>query len=182
MMDLRESFQMDEEFLRVGRLSLTKSRHSHAVHIANNMRKADARECYIHNLTPLEALTESLEIHDAKTYTIKFDHTPIGMCGNVPIDNNMARIWLLGTDDINKNFRPFLRGCIPTINLIQGTYSSVENFVPVDHADTVMWLTWCGFVFDEDVYEINSHMFMRFERCLLDKNNVIDFKSRPVMH
>lgn len=173
---------MAKELLRVGRLSLIKSLPEHAEIVADDMRKADARECYIHNLTPLEALTEPLAINNAITYTIKFDEMPIGMCGNVPIDEERARIWLLGTNAITYNFRPFLRGCNSTIKILQRGFDYLENFVPADHHDTIMWLTWCGFTFDKELYEINSHMFMRFERCFLDKNNVIDFTSRPVMH
>lgn len=173
---------MAKELLRVGRLSLNKSLPEHAEHVADNMRKADVRECYIHNLTPLEALTEPLVIDGAETYTIKFDKTPIGMCGNVPIQGDQGRVWLLGTDDITNNFRPFLRGCKETIDILQANYRTLENFVPADHHDTIMWLTWCGFLFDDKIYELNSHMFMRFERCVVDTNNVIDFTSRPVMH
>jgi len=174
--------QMANEVIRVGRLSLIKSLPEHAERVADNMRKADVRECYIHNLTPLEALTEPFVIDGAVTYTLRLDETPIGMCGNVPIDDVHARIWLLGTNGINYNFRPFLRGCCATIDLLQGSFASVENYVPVDHHDTIMWLSWCGFTFDETMYEINSHTFMRFERCAVDKNDGIGELSRPVMH
>lgn len=173
---------MANEALRVGRLSLIKSLPEHAERVADNMRKADVRECYIHNLTPLEALTEPMVIDGAVTYTLRLDETPIGMCGSVPIDDTHGRIWLLGTNAINYNFRPFLRGCRPTIQLLQGHYASVENFVPADHHDTIMWLSWCGFTFDQSMYEIHSHTFMRFERCAVDKNDGIGELSRPVMH
>jgi hypothetical protein len=32
------------------------------------------------------------------------------------------------------------------------------------------------------MYEMNSHTFMRFERCAVDKNDGIGELSRPVMH
>lgn len=170
------------EPVRVGRLSLIKSLPEHAEYVADNMRKLDVRECYIHNLTPLEALTEPMAIHGAVTYTLRLDKTPIGMCGTVPIDDTSGRVWLLGTDQITHHFRPFLRGCKPTVELLQSHYGMIENFVPADHHDTIMWLSWCGFVFDRTMYEINGHTFMRFERCVADKNNVIGELSRPVMH
>ena len=173
---------MVHEVIRVGRLSLIKSLPEHAEQVADNMRKADVRECYIHHLSPLEALTEPFAIDGSVTYTLKLDKIPIGMCGTVPTKANKARVWLLGTDGITNNFRPFLRGCRPTIELLQATYYSIENYVPADHHDTIMWLAWCGFTFDEHLYEIQGHTFMRFVRCALDKNNGIGELSRPVMH
>lgn len=173
---------MADELIRVGRLSLIKSLPEHAEKISSNMRKADVRECYIHNLTPLEALTEPFGYKNSITYTIRLDKIPIGMCGTVPIHGNKARVWMLGTDDITHSFRPFLRGCRPVIDLLQATYYSIENFVPVDHHETIMWLSWCGFDFDSNVYDISGHTFMRFVRCAIDKNNVMDELTRPVMH
>ena len=48
---------MAKEFVRVGRLSLIKSRPEHAEIIADELRLHDLRECLIHGLQPLEALT-----------------------------------------------------------------------------------------------------------------------------
>lgn len=173
---------MANELVRVGRLSLVKSLPDHAEQIADNLRLFDKRECYIHGLSPIEALTEPLAVSKSKTYTIKLDHKPIAMCGTVPQDVNSARVWMLGTSDINNNFRPFLRGCKPVINLLQANYSLIENFVPADHHDTIMWLSWCGFVFDETIYELHGHNMMRFVRCKSHHNDVIAELIRPVMH
>lgn len=167
---------------RVGRLSLVKSRPDDPDIIAPYLRLHDKRECLILGLDPLEALREPLAIDGAKTYTIRLDDDPIAMCGNVPISDDMARIWMLGTGGINNNFRPFLRGCKGVINILQDNYDMVENFVPVDHHDTIMWLSWCGFTFDDDLYEVNGHSMMRFVRCINHKNNVYYLQQRPVMH
>jgi len=173
---------MAKEVLRVGRLSLIKSLPYHAEKIADYLRRPDMRECWISDLSPMEALTEPLVIHGAVTYTITFDGVVSGMVGTVPLDNDTARVWLLGTDGITNNFRPFLRACKPAMELLQANYSVLENFVPADHHDTIMWLSWCGFTFDQEMYEIYGHTFMRFERCAVDKNDVIGELSRPVMH
>ena len=167
---------------RVGRLTLIKSRTHDPDLLAPYLRLNDKRECLILGLDPLEALREPLAIDGAKNYTIRFDEDPIAMCGTVPISDEMARVWMLGTGGINNNFRPFLRGCKEVIRILQGGYEMIENFVPVDHHDTIMWLTWCGFTFDDDLYEVNGHMMMRFVRCINQKNNVYYLQQRPVMH
>ena len=169
---------MANEALRVGRLSLIKSLPEHAERIADNMRKPDVRECYIHNLTPLEALTEPMVIQCSYLHC-DLTRRRLGCVG--AYYRRYPRTHLAAWPYVY-NFRPFLRGCRPTIELLQGHYASVENFVPVDHHDTIMWLSWCGFTFDENMYEIHSHTFMRFERCAVDKNDGIGELSRPVMH
>lgn len=173
---------MAKEFVRVGRLSLIKSRPHDAESIADDLRLHDLRECLIHGLQPLEALTEPFAVDGAHTYTLMLDETPIGMCGTVPIEDSGARVWLLGTHGITNNFRPFLRGCTETIALLQNGYEYIENFVPADHHDTIMWLSWCGFVFDDNMYEMHGHTMMRFVRCTPQHNDVIGGFTRPVMH
>ena len=173
---------MDKELMRIGRLSLVNSVPEHAERICDYLRFNDRRECMIYGATPLEALTEPLVISGAKTFTLKLDNEPIAMTGNVPIEDGCGRIWMLGTGAINNNFRPFLRGCRGVINLLQEGYHSLENYVPVDHHETIMWLAWCGFTFDDDTHEVCDHKMMRFVRCVNEKNNVYYLDKRPVIH
>ena len=170
------------EILRVGRLSLVYSKVEDAEDLCNRLRFFDKRECYIWGVTPLEALTEPFADDGSITYTIKFDDEIIAMCGTVPIDDSKARVWMLGTQSINNNYRPFLKGCKKVIELLQSDYLELENYIPSDHQDTIMWLTWCGFSFPEnESYEICGHSMLRFVRCQKRKNNVYPL-IRPVMH
>jgi len=52
--------------MRVGRLSLIKSRPEDAEAIADSLRFFDKRECMIWGFTPLEALTEPFAIDGAR--------------------------------------------------------------------------------------------------------------------
>lgn len=173
---------MVKELARVGRLSLIEGRPHHAEEIADSLRFHDKRECMIWGLPPIEALTEPFAIRGSRIYTIKMDDRPIAMCGVVPLEEGQGRVWMLGTGAVNNNFRPFLRGCKKVIEILQGDLDSIENFVPVDHHETIMWLSWCGFTFDEETYEMNGHIMMRFVRCRERQNNVYYLNQRPVMH
>ena len=116
-----------------------------------------------------------------KTYAIKLNETVLALCGTVPIEDNAGRVWMLGTGGINNNYRLFLRGCKQAIDILQGKYDTIENSVPEDHTDTIMWLSWCGFVFDAQKYNIHGHNMMRFVRCRKPESNVY-YLERPVMH
>lgn len=172
---------MDEEVGRIKGLSLVKATIDHARMISDSLRMYDARECLIYGLTPLEALLEPFTVYGNKTYAIKLDETVLALCGTVPIEDNAGRVWMLGTGGINNNYRLFLRGCKQAIDILQGEYDTIENFVPEDHTDTIMWLSWCGFVFDAQKYNIHGHNMMRFVRCRKPESNVY-YLERPVMH
>ena len=141
---------------------------------------SDQKECLIYGVTPYQALTDCFGVEGARNYSIFIDDKCIAMCGTVPIEHDFGRVWFLGTIAINKNFRPFLRGCNKVIELLQGDYKQIENLCPVEHHDTVMWLSWCGFTFEDHPYDINDTIMVRFVRCANKKNNVIYLK-RPVL-
>lgn len=172
---------MDEEVGRIGKLSLVQGTVDHARMIADSLRMFDTRECLIYGMTPLEALLEPFTVTNNKTYAIKFEETVIALCGTVPVTDSIGRVWMLGTGGINQNWRVFLRGCKPAIEILQDKYYMIENFVPEDHQDTIMWLTWCGFTFDKEIYNVHGHNMLRFVRCREQQNNVYYLK-RPVMH
>jgi len=172
---------MSREILeKEGRLWFTWASDSDAKTISRNLRLNDQKECMIHRVTPYDALTATIGVEDCRTYSIFYDDTCIAMCGTEPIEYEFGRVWFLGTSGIRENFRPFLRGCARVIKHLQGDYKQIENLCPADHHETIMWLTWCGFTFDDYPYEINGHTMIRFVRCVKKKNNVISLK-RPVL-
>lgn len=173
---------MANELVRVNSLSLVDAEPTDANYLKDHLRFLDQRECLIHGVTPLEALTDPFVVQGARTFTIKYEDEVIGMCGTVPIDSKNAKVWMLGSEGITKHWRSFLRGSEEVIKLLQGHYESIENYVPADHVDTVMWLQWCGFEFDDNLYDVSSHTMLRFIRCKKGENNVYYLRPRPVMH
>lgn len=173
---------MADEFARYGKLSLVNAVAEDAKKIKDELRFADIRECLIQGFTPSEALTDPFFVTGARNFAIKYDDRTVGICGTIPISPKNARVWMLGTDEITMNWIPFLKGSRPVVDILQGQYEMVENFVPIDHTHTIMWLQWCGFDFDEQLYDVSNHTMMRFFRCKKDKNNVYYLTKRPVMH
>tara|TARA_A100001015_G_scaffold263831_1_gene311064 strand:+ start:207 stop:728 length:522 start_codon:yes stop_codon:yes gene_type:complete len=173
---------MVDELARVGRLSLTNATVEDAKSIKDHLRYHDIRECLIHGLTPSEALNDPFFILGSRNFSIKLEDKVIGICGTVPIDPKTARVWMLGTDEIMEHWFSFLKGSRKVVEILQGEYQLVENFVPVDHTHTIMWLQWCGFDFDDNLYDVANHTMIRFTRCKKSKNNVYYLTKRPVMH
>ena len=172
------------ELKREGRLWLTYAELDDALKISKSLRLNAQRECAIHDVSPIEALTESFGLKGSVTYSIFVDEEVIAMLGTVPFDedNTKASVWFLGTYGIQKHYRPFLRGCKGVIEILQGEYEEISNVVPVEHSDTIMWLMWCGFTFRNETFNINGFEMLRFVRCRKIESNVIRIKQRPVFH
>ncbi len=139
----------------------------HIAPIADKMREADVLEVWLaaHSL-PEKALTDSLET-SVKAWTITGDGAPIGMFG-VCSANILGQIgipWLLGTDDMLKITRQFLRQSRDYVDQMNSLYPHLINFVHVDNIVSLRWLMWCGFVFDGPFpYGPDKADFFKFQR------------------
>ena len=182
LMKVSVSFMASLNYVEVGRLSLRDAAITDVQKIKDKLRFNDARECFIFGVTPEEALSEPFEDPFAKTYSICLDDEPIAMCGTVPTEHNNGSVWMLGTQDINNNKISFLKGCKEVVNLLQGNFEVIGNIVPLDHAETINWLGWCGFQFHEEFHSFNGHLMLAFSRYAKQKNNVINLYTRPVTH
>ena len=76
-----------------------------------------------------------------------------------------ATIWMLGSDVIDGNIRPFLRNSKLMCDWIAERYDLIENVVPIDHNKTLKWLDWLGFAFGEEATIVNGYSCVRFVRC-----------------
>ncbi len=115
--------------------------------IAANMDPADVAEVWaMGRKTPLEALEASSKV-SRETY--------VGLAYGVPICafgigqrtllDNVGIPWLLGTPEIRKHPRPFLRVSKNWVERAARGYTRLENWVDVRHTRAVKWLKWLGF-------------------------------------
>ncbi len=120
--------------------------------IAENMRQADIGECRAGNLSPLDALTHSMDASIiAQTVLAPDTLKPgciMGVCGS-DYGPSWGAIWLLGTDDIARHRVPFLRRSKKVLaNLYEDTGREVfYNYTWVNNHVHHTWLRWLGFTF-----------------------------------
>ena len=169
---------------KVGNLTLKKASLSDIEPIAQNMRMSDRQELTMLNIEPIQALTFPWTQKGTDTYTLFAQSTPIAMMGTGWDGSllNHAKVWMLGTKEIQDNYLSFLKGSRDVVKLLQGSYDLIYNFVPVSDSETIEWLLWCGFLFQSEVVKINSYPFLKFIRCHSNKNSFNKELSRPVMH
>ena len=100
-----------------GNAKIVKATIEHAGYLQHRLRPSDVRECMIHASTPWRALHAPLRYKGAYTWTGLWKDEPVCMFGVVPFmetdDFAGATIWMLGSDVIDANIRPFLRNSKP---------------------------------------------------------------------
>ena len=159
--------------------SIAKATSEHANILQHNLRDSDVRECIIHGASPFRALMASIR-EKGENYTCIIDGEPICMFGvNSIMDNMIGRIWLLGSYEIEKRGRKFLRWSQSVVNYYQDKYYQLENVVPADHKNTIEWLEFLGFQILSPSLKVNSFKVFRFVRC---KGNeiLINKEEQPI--
>lgn len=136
--------------------------------ISANMREEDVEEVKAASgLSPREALLWSL-LHAKPCMTICLaDHTPAAMWGVTPVDEMMGKIWLLGTDDLVKDYpvrRWFLRESRDQIDGLLSFYPVLGNCVDARNKVHIRWLQWMGFTFiaEHPNYGTEGRPFLEF--------------------
>ena len=139
--------------------------------IVDHLRKADIRECWAHGQEPLNALLESYAL-SRETFTVLFKDKPVLMfgCGEAPtdfpqsVDYKVGWIWLMGTDEVRKFTRRFLRESKRWLGYFGAQYDCLTNMVDIRNTEHIRWLDWMGFTINQAVITHNDHSFYRFVR------------------
>lgn len=169
--------------MQIGELSLVKGQLSHIMRVAENMRMEDEFECSLFDVSPLEALLLPFAVNSKTTYTLMANNKPIALMGTVKTDMpKIGRVWFLATNELYEHQVSFLKGTKDVVDLLQGDYSMIENFIPIECDNTRKWLEWAGFVFDNEIYYLNNYKFHKFIRCNLNKNMSYNEMSQPIYH
>ena len=118
--------------------------------IACDMRPADLAEIAAAGTAdPFEALFNSMELSMPSCYTITTDGLPIAMFGTARVEliPDFASIWLLGTEEIERHPKSFLRLCKKKLPQYIAPYDMLFNVMDVRNTLHVKFVKWLGFTF-----------------------------------
>lgn len=133
---------------------------SHVEKLEGNLRHHDKMECYLLGSTPSKAMRLALRI-DGATYTALDENgEPFAMFGSGP-KQAIGYIWMLGTEDVLKHKRQFIRASRDWIQYLSKPYGVTSNVVLKDNRMSVRWLKFCGAIFLREL-EISSETFYEF--------------------
>jgi len=143
-----------------GDCSIVHATIHHVHELKDNLRTHDALECTLLGSTPKKALMLALTT-DRSTYAaLDGDKKPFAMFGSGPTENG-GYIWMLGTPDVTKHRRHFIRASRDWVQYISKPFGVTSNVVLKDNKMAIRWLKFCGAKFLREV-EISSHSFYEF--------------------
>lgn len=127
-------------------IEVVPAKLTHVGPIATRMRDIDALECRIFGHTPKDALRAGL-MASTVAWVALVDGRPEAMFGASTISmlDGTGKPWLLMTDVAERHQKALVRlGRIYTA-AIQRHYVQLENWVHVDNAAAIRWLSRLGF-------------------------------------
>lgn len=134
--------------------------------MAPHVRPADVDEAYAASGLPIErALADSVRF-SSHAWAGTVDGEVACIFGVAPVNllAGKGAPWLLGTELIERHAIAFLRRNRSYIRIMLSMYNHLENHVDCRNAQSIQWLRWLGFTFDEPAPYGHLRMpFMRFE-------------------
>jgi hypothetical protein len=130
--------------------SIVRSTFEHAESIAANCRQADVDEFAALGTTPYMAMEYGL-LNPGIVCTGLADGVPVCMFGvsDASIIGRVGRPWMVGTTELEKHQKAFLRRNKHMVKLWLDLYSVLYNYVDVRNTQAIKWLLWLGFEFGE---------------------------------
>ena len=130
------------------------------------MRTADYAECEAYGQSSvLEGVRESVS-GSTHAWTARADGELLACFGVAPLSflTGVGSPWLLGTDVLNRHPRELMSKARKYLPFMLGIFPHLINFVHVDNARSIRWLSRLGFTLhDPQPYGLRGALFHRFE-------------------
>jgi hypothetical protein len=131
-----------------------------------HIREADIVELWAANrVTPEDALLIGIGI-STEAWTGLIDGKPVCIFGVAPASmlGGIGVPWMVGTADIDKHAKAFLRRCKSYVKQMLRLYNYLVNYVDSRNTRAIAWLRWLGFtIYDAAPYGFDQAPFHRFE-------------------
>lgn len=155
------------------RLIVEKSTPEHAFILAKHLKPIDRFEVAATGNDPLSALLGPFRVNRPNTHTFtlmeKNSKKIIAMFGAVPVSKtnpNVASIWFLSSNLLNKHQTYFLKRNHCWLNYLESHYTYVYNFIIEEHKKSIRWLKWQNFSFAQKTTLVNGVKMYYFYKQL----------------
>ena len=138
------------------------------ISLSGRLRKADRREISAFTRESPLSVLESGILSSTPCYAItRHDGTCIGIFGTRDSDHpDSGLVWLLGSDDLVRHSRTFLRFSQFFLDELHKKYRLLYNVIDARNTVHLRWLEWLGFDFVEELprYGVEKREFILFRR------------------
>lgn len=135
-----------------------------AEEIGYNLRNKDLLEVLADGCRSGIHAVEASFTNSSEAVTIQMDGRPIAMFGLVPdsLLGNSARVWFLGTDELARMKKTFVKMSRKYIRDFLRKYPVLWNLVDQRYAQSILWLKSCGAEFSESPIMRGGYPFLLF--------------------
>jgi len=138
-------------------------------YVSANLRQGDKDELQamvLGDVSPSCAVLSSYMVSRHTTYIGYANGTPVIVFGVKPptLMGEVATPWLVGTDEVQKYSKAFLRHSLGVVELWKKQYPFMRNYVDVRNTFSIRWLQWLKFsVYYPEPYGPRNLPFHMFE-------------------
>lgn len=137
-------------------------------YLGPRLRKEDREECLAGGVSPIPSMIAGVT-YGTCSYTAMdpIDGKPGAIMGVVPtVNQKQGKVWLLGTEAIERNQILFLRGSKLILNkyLYGDHYELLYNYTYIHNVLHHEWLKWLGFSFLRKVELTPGNEFYEFAK------------------
>lgn len=153
-------------------IHIKATKKEHALYVAKHLRESDKREMMrAGQQDSTAAVLESVRVSPFAFTALK-DGVPMALFGVKPdsVLSPRARVWLLGTDEINFTKKEFVKNCRIVVDGLLDIYPILYNAVDASYTQAVRLLQFLGAQFGKTVKSPTGAPFLIFE--IRRKNNV----------
>lgn len=123
-------------------------REGDLAYLSWNLRRADLKELYaMHGHFDPSGPLEISSRYSTETLVGVGDGKPVVVFGIRIMDQSSALIWAVGTPEVSKYHRPFLKNSKPLLRRWFQQYPQVDYMFNFTHSTNHVhhqWLRWCG--------------------------------------
>lgn len=150
----------DKPLFELNGCKVVPATKEHAEYIGKNMRAIDVLECKCIGYTAAEAVEQGFEWDDETLCGLNPEGDPMAIMGAG--FHGVSYIWLLGTDEVEKNAFTFLKLSKPIAKHLLKWHGEAQNFIHKDNLVSRRWLTFCNAEFLREV-QYNKQTFYEFK-------------------
>lgn len=150
---------------REGPLTITRMELEHVAPLSTRLSSNDLHELEKLGVDAFEALFSGYRLGSFVGLVDGEVEAAFGVNKNV----YPAAIWFLGSKRARQHRRHFITMSRRWVEWMNRD-CAVANVVPADNKTTIAWLKSLDFEFEDEVYTINGHAFLRFQRGPLTTN------------
>ena len=150
----------------MGNLEVVNAEEWHADEMAPHIRAGDRLEIEAFSGSDIAGALRRSIAKSTEAFTVLEDGRPICMfgVGLLSFGAGIGSPWLIGTDDIRRHKREFLKNSRKYVGEISQIWPVLQNCVDVRNKESITWLKWLGFQLHDAIpYGVQKRDFYPFE-------------------